>query len=66
MPDRRLTMHAAGEPHQFVLTDTSSGTASAGNVVCLIPDGMTNEALRRALHNLLEISRRNPRQMNGL
>lgn len=66
MPDRTLTMPANGEPQQFTLAASSTGSATAGAIVVVIPDGMTNESLRRALANAAEIARRNPQQMTGL
>ena len=66
MPDRTLTMPASGEPHQFTLAASSTGSATAGAIVVVIPDGMTNEQLLRALSNAEEIARRNTRQITGI
>lgn len=66
MPDRVMTNHAAGEPHQTTLANASSGSASAGSVVLVIPDGMTNAALRRGLRNLLAAAQRDPQRFSGI
>ncbi len=66
MPDRVLTLNAPGEAHQFTLTNASSGSAAAGSVVLLIPDGMTPETLLDMARDLVEIVRRNRPQISGV
>ena len=65
MPDLRITLDATAEPHQATSTATSSGTATAGAVVVLVPDGMTNATLRRTLGALLDAVRRDPNAYRG-
>lgn len=66
MPDRTFTAPALGEPHQTVIANASSGSASAGNLVLVIPNNMTNDDLRRGLGNLLAAAQRDPNRFSGI
>lgn len=66
MPDRTFTVPARGEAHQTTIATASSGSATAGSLVLVVPDGMTNADLRRGLANLVTKARMDPNQVNGI
>lgn len=66
MPDVTMTVSALGEPHQLAFANSSTGSATAGSIVVVIPNGMTNADVRRALLNAEEAARRNGSRATGI
>jgi hypothetical protein len=66
MPDRTITMPVAGEAHQGVVAASSSGSATAGAVVLVIPNNMTAADVERGLRLLMDRTDRDPQQINGI
>ncbi len=66
MPDRTLTVPALGDSNQSVMADSSTGNATAGAVVVVIPNNMTNEDVLRGLRLAEDAARRDPRQVSGI
>jgi hypothetical protein len=66
MPDRVFTVPALGEPHQTTIAAASSGSASAGNLVLVVPNNMTNADVRRGLASLVSKARMDPNQVTGI
>jgi hypothetical protein len=66
MPDRTLTVPVAGEPHQATRADSGTGTATAGAIVVVIPNNMTNDDVERGLAVAMDVARRDPSRINGI
>lgn len=66
MPDRTLTVVVAGEPHQITLADSSTGSATAGAIVLVIPNNMPADQVRRGLQNAEVALNRDPQRINGI
>lgn len=66
MPDRIITIPVLGEAHQAAFSDASSGSATAGAIVVVMPNGMTNADVRRAAVLFEEVARRIPNRATGI
>jgi len=66
MPDRTLTVPALGEAQQSTMADSGTGSATAGAVVVVIPNGMTNADVQRGLMLAASAARRDPTRVNGI
>jgi hypothetical protein len=66
MPDRTLTMPVLGEAQQGTVAASSTGTATAGAVVLVIPDGMSAASVARGLSLMEARVLRDPQQINGV
>lgn len=66
MPDRTITIPVLGEAHQATFADSSSGSATAGAIVVVMPNNMTNADVRRGALLLEEIARRIPNRATGV
>ena len=66
MPDRMLIVPVDGAAHQSRLEDASTRGTASDHLVIAIPDGMTTEQVRRAVRQLIEVTRQRPNDVNGL
>lgn len=66
MPDRTITIPVLGEAHQAAFADSGTGSATAGSVIIVMPNGMTNADVRRAAMLFEEVARRDVSRATGI
>lgn len=65
MADTVFTVPIAGAPNQVTSSAASSGNATAGSLVLVVPNGMTNHQLARALRTAAQAVRADPNVYRG-